>query len=214
MLVPAKELDRAKGRLQSLLSPQERRLLALATLGTVLAACDGVGLPVTVLSRDRAVADALPPGVALMGEDAALDGLNAQLERAVALLGADDLLVLHADLPLATSDAVNDLLAAGEAAESVVLVGSRDGGTTAMRLRPPGRFALQYGRRSFERHTAAAREAGLRVIPVDIPALAFDIDTVDDLHTLLESREGRATPAGQLLHALAIPERLSTSQGE
>lgn len=180
----------------------------------MLAACDGVGLPVTVLTRDPAVVEALPADVAVMPESGELDGLNAQLERALAALAGDDLLILHADLPLATPEALHELLAAGAATDSVVLVRSRDGGTTAMRLRPPGRFALQYGRHSFDRHVAAAQAAGLSVTPIDIPALALDIDTVDDLHTLIESRAGRATPAGELLQAFAIRDRLFAFEEE
>jgi len=208
VLIPAKELDRAKGRLESLLTPAEREQLALATLSTVLRACAGAELPVAVLTRDPRVIAALPPGVEVLLEDPSRAGLNAQLERALALLGGDDLLILHADLPLASPEALAQLLAGGRPSESVVLVRSRDGGTTAMRMRPPGRFPLQYGRSSFAAHVAAASGAGLEVTQVELPALALDLDTVDDLHTLLGSVAGSATPSGELLRAFAIPERL------
>ena len=60
-------------------------------------------------------------------------------------------------------------------------------------------FAFAYGPGSFRRHVAAARAAGLAVRVVRDPALAFDVDTVDDVATL-----ERMDPT--LLGARTLPE--------
>ncbi len=81
-----------------------------------------------------------------------------------------------------------------------------------MLLRPPGRFALAYGRQSFAAHTAAAEAAGVAVSTFDSPDLALDIDTVDDCWTLLDTARGASSPAGILLASFALRERLVTDQ--
>ena len=57
ILIPVNRLDRAKTRLAGLLTPEERRELALLTLSVVVEAARNVG-PVTVLSADNSAAQA------------------------------------------------------------------------------------------------------------------------------------------------------------
>ncbi|HET7738110.1 MAG TPA: 2-phospho-L-lactate guanylyltransferase [Tepidiformaceae bacterium] len=211
-MIPANDLDRAKGRLASLLSPGERRMLFLATLQTVVGACAEAGLPAVVLTRDRRIIEALPEGVRVIEEDDSVSGLNGQLERAVRLLAADDIVILHADLPFATAAALRAFVDAGSAGPAVTLVRSRDGGTNAMRLTPPGAFALAYGRDSFAAHREAARAAGASVEIVEIPELALDIDTVDDLFAVMETPGGTTTGIGALLQSFALRERLAVDE--
>lgn len=204
-LVPVNRLDRAKGRLAGSLSPEQREALALATLQTVLAACQEAGFAPVVLTGDPRVAEVLPRGVRLLAEGGPAPGLNAQLEWALGELGlarpGAAVLILHADLPLATAAALRAFVAAAPPAPSATLAESPDGGTNAMLLRPPGRFALAYGRGSCAEHKRRATAAGLAVAVIQPPELALDLDTPEDLATLLALPEGRASPAGKLLAA-------------
>jgi 2-phospho-L-lactate guanylyltransferase len=202
-------LDAAKGRLGSLLSPREREQLALATLETVIEAARGCELEVMVLTGDGRVEEVLGARARVLREDGSVQGLNAKLERAVADLDRPDLLILHADLPLAGAEDIGGVLAAAPSPPSVTLVRSRDGGTNAMLLRPPGQFTLAYGRGSFERHFEAGRAAGAEVRVVENAHLSLDLDTVDDLWALLGLPGGRETRAGRLLEGWAIRERLA-----
>jgi 2-phospho-L-lactate guanylyltransferase (CobY/MobA/RfbA family) len=77
-----------------------------------------------------------------------------------------------------------------------------------MLLRPPGRFPLCYGIDSAARHGAAARDAGFYVSVVRSPSLELDLDTPDDIRTLLSSALGRETRAGRLLLAMGVDDRL------
>lgn len=209
-LVPVNRLDRAKGRLAAVLTAEERARLALATVGTVLAACRDAGLVVTLLTNDPVVVRAAGAGVRVLNEDPGVHGLNAQLEAAVARMPAapGGLLILHADLPLATGNELGALAAAAPGPPSATLVRSRDGGTNALLLRPAGTFALAYGPASFAKHEAAARAAGMAVCICESEALALDLDTPEDLQAFLAMPGASATPAGQLLTTLGIPERL------
>jgi 2-phospho-L-lactate guanylyltransferase (CobY/MobA/RfbA family) len=89
-LVPVKALAAAKGRLGPLLSPLERRLLAIAMFEDVVAALQatpGLGVPL-VVSPDRELwrrAEAI--GCRVVEEPAGSAGLNAALEAAAARAG-------------------------------------------------------------------------------------------------------------------------------
>jgi 2-phospho-L-lactate guanylyltransferase len=199
-LIPVNRLDRAKGRLAILLEPAQRRELFLATLRTVVEAATAAGTEPVILTADAEVAGCFP-GVRVLDEDPACSGLNAQIESALGRIDPPQggVLILHADLPLATAEAITRLVAAAPAGESVTLVRSGDGGTNAMLLRPPGRFALAYGRDSFAQHESAAHAAGLAVRVVDDPTLSLDIDTPADLEALSGDPAAADSPAGRVL---------------
>jgi 2-phospho-L-lactate guanylyltransferase len=205
-LIPVNRLDRAKGRLSLLLTPAERRALLLASLRTVVDAASDARLEVLVLTPDPAVPGALDRPVGVIRETPGLSGLNPQLERA--LQGRDEALVLHADLPLASAAALRRLVASAAPAPSATLVRSRDGGTNAMLLRPPGRFPLAYGPGSHPRHAAAAEAAGMAVRTVAEPRLELDLDTAEDLAALLATEDGRACAAGRVLLTIDLAGRL------
>ena len=164
-------------------------------------------------AKDEAVEAEVPEGVRVLGEDPELRGLSAQIEQAAEELGVDELLILHADLPLVTAEALRDLVTQAPEAPSATLVRPADGGTNAMLLRPPGRFPLAYGRGSGDLHEAAAREAGLAVRRADAPPLAHDLDTPSDVRALLSTAGGRASEAGRYLVESGIEGREAYGEG-
>jgi 2-phospho-L-lactate/phosphoenolpyruvate guanylyltransferase len=211
VLVPVNSLERAKGRLATLLTQEERTALALATLNTVL---DGLkGWDAVVLTADPHVRAAVGGRARVMDESSDTTGLNGQLEFALGELaahrsGLGEVIILHADLPLFVTEALGSLQEAAGAAPAVALARAPDGGTNAMLLRPPGRFPLCYGVDSAARHVAAAKSASFDVVLIDSPALALDLDTPDDIRALLATPHGRESRAGVLLLALGIDDRL------
>ncbi len=213
VLIPVNRLDRAKGRLAALLSPEERAELARRSLATALGAVAEAGMAAVALTADEAVRAILPDGVRALAEEPDLRGLSAQLERAAGRLAVDELLILHADLPLATAEALRDLAAQAPPAPSMTLVRPADGGTNAMLLRPPGRFPLAYGRGSGDRHEASARAAGLAVRRADAPALALDLDTPADVRALLATPAGRGCEAGRYLLGIGVEGRAAYGAG-
>jgi 2-phospho-L-lactate guanylyltransferase len=212
-LVPVKALAEAKGRLAPWLNPIERRLLVVAMLEDVVAALQAVaGLerPV-VISPDREIwhrAEAMrcrvveeEPG-GREGEPGGR-GLNRSLRRAAAGLGSPGgLLVVAADLPLASADAVARVVRAGDGA-TVVVVPSRDGaGTNVLAWRDAASFAPAFGPDSAARHLGVPGAARL-----DEPSLALDVDTVADLRAAA-AQVDPASVTGMRLRDLRLPERL------
>jgi 2-phospho-L-lactate guanylyltransferase len=141
-----------------------RAAVAIAMLGDVVQAALEVG-PVLVVTDDLAV---VPPGAEALRDPGA--GLAAAVSAGLARVEGHAL-VVNADLPAATPDAIRRLAAAG-----LALVEARDGTTNALSLPDPAVFAPLYGPGSADRFRAHAPFA-----TVDIPQLAADVDTAADL---------------------------------
>jgi 2-phospho-L-lactate guanylyltransferase len=194
-LVPVKALAEAKGRLAPEVGPLQRRLLAIAMFEDVVAALQAVpGLerPV-VVSPDPEVwrrADAM--GCRVVEEPPGTGDLNGALAAAAAAADGSALLVVAADLPLASAAGLGRVLAAATA--PVAVVPSHDGGgTNVLAWRDPASFAPSFGPASASRHLAVPG-----AVRVDEPGLALDVDTPGDLRLVA----GRLDPASVTAHRL------------
>ncbi len=156
---------------KSRLPPELRVEAALAMLGDVLEAA--------TLAADR---------VRLVTDDGAASVIAAELDVELvidpaggqaAAVGAGlagvvgFCVVVNADLPCATPEALMRLAASGAA-----LVAAADGTTNALSLPDPAAFAPLYGAGS------AARFESRGLTPVSIPELEQDVDTLADLEQL------------------------------
>jgi len=193
-VVPVKRLADAKSRLAGVMAPTERQAFCLAMLDDVLAALGrtpGLAGTLVVTADDEAAAHARAAGARVVDE-APVAGLNAALDLAVMGLRAeraDRMVVLPADVPLVTPEALASLLAAGD---GVTLVPDRAGvGTNGLSMAPVGALPFRFGASSLGRHCKEAQARGLPVRVVDIPELALDIDTPDDLDALMAVRAAR-----------------------
>ena len=147
-----------------------REEVALAMLGDVLEAAAALGpvrLVTAAAGAERVAAE--------LGADAVGDPGGGQGAAVLAALEAVDgpCLVVNADLPCATPDALTRLAAAG-----LAFVAAADGTTNALALPGPDWFAPLYGAGSAARFLAAG------LVPVSIPELERDVDTLADLERL------------------------------
>lgn len=186
-IVPAKALDRAKGRLAALLTEEQRRALALAMLQDVLAALKAtprIALVAVVSPDDDVLALSRDAGAEAIPEPPSVRGINQALSHALDVIsprGPDALLVLLADVPGVTPADLDALLDALPASQGVVISPSHDKGTSALLMRPPGVIPFRFGPNSFPAHK---RETVARRIPTEVvrlDALSRDIDSPDDL---------------------------------
>jgi 2-phospho-L-lactate guanylyltransferase len=189
IIVPHRGLAEAKTRLSPVLDDAEREALARRLLERVLAVARAACGDVVVISPS----DALEPLVTAAGARLAHQrgmGLNAGLEQArrEALAdGIDTLIVLHGDLPNLATDDIAELLAAVPEPMGVAIAPDRAGrGTNGLALRPPDAIAFRFGVGSLAAHHAAAEAAGMPMIEVHRPGLAFDLDTPADLARWIE----------------------------
>lgn len=204
VVVPVKDLTRAKSRLAEVLSSAERRTLVLNMLYRVLTTVQSVAgverngsgnsspaciEKIRVISADPTVRDlAGSLGVQSL-PDMTVD-LNAALERARNAVMADQgsaLLIIPADVAAIIPDDVQDLTQALVSGADVVIAPDQARtGTNALGLRLPSLLPFQFGLDSFANHLHTARQLNLAAQVYTSPTLALDIDTPEDLYRLQE----------------------------
>ena len=191
MGVPVKPFGVAKARLGPVLDARSRSVVGRAVAARTAAAAERSGCTVAVVTGDPGVARwARRLGYEVVDETAGGPGLDGAA-RSVALEAARRGMrwaIVHADLPLATSEDLSAVFVTAPA-----IAPSRDGGTNVIVGAGTG-FPFSYGPGSFHRHLAAA--PGARV--VTRPGLALDLDTPGDL------ARARRAAAGAWLSALDI----------
>jgi 2-phospho-L-lactate guanylyltransferase len=221
VLLPVKDLVRAKTRLSGVLAPHERRALAQAMVEDVLSVLAAVsGLDGILLVSDDPAAELMAHKYAIevIGESE-LDcapGLNSVVQAATHLLlqrGVMDIMVMHADLPLVQVADVEDILRHRRESEvDVLLVPDLAGtGTNVMAFTGTDYPAFSYGPGSCQAHLAGAAERGLAGQVINNHRLGLDVDDPGDLlhlyHELLAGQRGEYS-ASVLLGA-EISQRLT-----
>jgi 2-phospho-L-lactate guanylyltransferase len=195
-LVPLRTISGGKARLGGLLDAEERESLVAGMLRHTLRTLAGwpAVSAVHVVSPD-------PLALELARREGAQpvrqtdSGLNEALlagRAAVAAATGTALLVLPADLPLLTIDALDGLLEAADATlaagggRPLVVVAAADarGGTNALLVSPIDTIEPGFGADSLERHLRAAAKADAATQVVVDGQLGFDLDTAEDLERL------------------------------
>ncbi len=215
ILIPVKDLTRAKQRLASLMTQEERTQLAWAMLENtfaVVAQVTTIDRIVVVTLYEPAIALAKSYGmeVALeteqLSESASVDFGSREVTRC----GAQSVLRLPIDLPLITVEDIETILAcerqSNPSVPSVVIVPSQDGtGTNAIMRRPPTLFPSHFGTGSLAKHLSEAAQIKAECKVIDLPRIALDIDEPVDLIELLKQGEGRIV---DLLRQMGIEKRV------
>ena len=181
VVIPIKAFEQAKDRLSSVLSAEQRILLARATaLGvlesvrgaSVFVICDNPEVSQWATSHGATVVHQSQPGLNV----AAHEGISAAREY-------ERVMIVHSDLPLPRR--LRELLSSTVASNTVTIVPDRHRDGTNVLIIPQGvGFTCHYGAKSFEAHTAEATKLGLPLQIVEDDELALDIDTPDDLNAL------------------------------
>lgn len=202
-ILPVKSFAQAKQRLQHGLSQDFRESLAEAMFSDVLLALTQsteVDEIVVVTAEERALAIAHRRGARVIQDaeqghnEAAMLGIREALRA-----GAERVLLVPGDCPALDPDELDTLLTQPVQAPSILIVPDRHGtGTNALLLTPPDALAPSFGPGSCERHRANARADGIAARVVEVPSLALDIDTPDDLE-VLAGRTGWAPRTHELL---------------
>jgi 2-phospho-L-lactate guanylyltransferase len=218
ILIPVKDLARAKQRLAGLMTQEERTRLAWTMLENTFAAA------ARARNVDRiAVVTLYEPAIELARKyRMELIAESEQISESVSVdfgskeaknRGATSALRLPIDLPLITAADIETVLECdGEhdaRPPAVVIVPSRDGtGTNAILRRPPDLFPSHFGPGSLAKHLAEAKRAMADCKIIELPRIALDIDDPDDVSEFI--RCGQGTPLHEALTTMNIPQRLSS----
>lgn len=210
-ILPVKGFEAAKQRLSHELTPGPRRALAEAMYADVLIAlrrCAAIRRIIVVSSDNGAQRLAGGHGATVLDERGPGHSSAAMLGIAMAVeQGIGRALLVPGDCPLLDPRELERLLAERpESERRATIVPDRHGtGTNALLLSPPDALEPSFGPDSCERHAAAAVAAGLPHEIVNVPTLALDVDTPEDLGVLraeLERRHGGAAHTRGMLNQL------------
>jgi 2-phospho-L-lactate guanylyltransferase len=213
-ILPIKSFSEAKQRLADELTPGPRRALAEAMFSDVLIALrrSQAVEEILVISGDHGAQRIAGGHGAVVIEDdtighseAALLGIAEALESK-----AERVLLVPGDCPLLDPKQIDALVARPVAQRSALIVPDRHGtGTNALLLTPPGALKPAFGPGSRARHVANAQAEGCTPEVVEVPSLALDVDTPDDLDAL---RAALASSHGGAAHTRGMLNQLTRSQ--
>lgn len=187
-ILPVKRFGSAKSRLAESAAGEVRPELARAMLADVLSSLQGSGEleRVVVVSGEPAAQEAAERvGATWIDDDdgghsrAALRGVEVAIDS-----GASCVALLPGDCPLLQARELDQALAELEGGVAGVIPDRHGNGTNGLLLAPPDAIEPAFGQGSRERHLALARRAGVEARVVEIPSLALDLDTAEDLHQL------------------------------
>ncbi len=191
-LVPVKALAWGKTRLSALLAEEARRAVSQAMLIDVLNSLrrSSTVERFAVVSSDVTLLSLAQEFGAYTIDEGRPRGLSGAVTIGTEFCvrqGATALLVLLADLPLVEPEDIDFLFRQGEEiGHGVVLATCKEReGTNALLRVPPLVIPPCFGGPSLEAHRQAARQRGVPFRAVDVPHIAFDIDSVEDLRQLI-----------------------------
>ncbi|MHC1625728.1 MAG: 2-phospho-L-lactate guanylyltransferase [Methanoculleaceae archaeon] len=173
--------ENPKTRLSPLFDQDGRSVFARAMLDDVVGAVIEAGCDPLILATS-------PMEYRKAAVEVREEGLNEVLNDLLTGM-RDPLLVIMADLPLVTGEAVRRVCTSES---DVALVPGRGGGTNAIFMREPFRFRADFYGASFLDHIRIARERGLKTEVIDSFLLSTDIDEPDDLVEVLIHGRGKS----------------------
>ena len=190
-LIPVKELSNSMSRLGDILEQDDKITLSLAMLEDVVEVVNGVSgiTTIVIVTRDpRAAAIANRYGLEVIQEPADVKGEGPAVDygaETLASRGVDRLLVIPSDIPQVEASDIETILAVDGGASSVAMAPAHDGGTNAMFRRPPTSIPSRFGPNSLALHLKAAEDRGVATRIVQLDSLYVDVDTPEDLASVL-----------------------------
>jgi 2-phospho-L-lactate/phosphoenolpyruvate guanylyltransferase len=208
--VPVKTFTGAKQRTASMLTPEQREVLAATMLEDVLDALSGAtrlaGIlvntvdPVAARLAGRYGARVISDG-ALEGHTGAVNGMA----RVLVAEGRGALLTMPGDIPRVTAAEVDAVVSSCLTAPSFAIVPAHDElGSNAVLCAPPFSVPLRFGDDSYFPHLVAARRQGVEPAIVRLPGIGLDIDHPADLRAFMAARPRMPTRTLTLLEGFGL----------
>jgi 2-phospho-L-lactate guanylyltransferase len=208
--VPVKEFTGAKQRLGSLLSPEQREILAATMLEDVLSALAGAtrlaGILVNTVDP-RAATLAERYGARVVNESAR-DGHTGAVNGMARVLttgGKAALLTVPGDIPRVTAWEIDTVVSSSPTTPSFTIVPAHDElGSNAVICAPPFAVPLRFGDDSYFPHLMAARRCGIEPTIVRLPGIGLDIDRPVDLLAFMRAAPRQPTRTSRLLEGFGL----------
>lgn len=184
-IVPVKPLLEGKSRLSPIMDSKERQQLntfLMQRTFDLIAAFPGVSQSIAISADIEVAAEASARGMIFVEDEAReLNAALAKATRSAIARGAQAIIVLPVDLPLATSADLKRIVAEHDNADICVIVPDRRRtGTNLLYVSPPCDDLYRFGPNSSALHREAAIARGFRTLDIEDPVLSLDIDEPED----------------------------------
>ncbi len=196
VIIPIKKLKDSKTSFSEKFTTEQRKELTISMLNDMLKTLKKVGeadpLVITPdekvekLMEQREIPNIKEPDI----------GLNKSLDMAIKKSiesDYDSVLILPGDLPLISSEDIENIFDMGKRSQGVVLTPSKENGTNALFLRPPDIIDLKFGGESFFDHVREATERDITPRLYRSDNLERDMDRPEDLAKVEALGEGTET---------------------
>ena len=197
VIVPMKSLDQAKSRLWANVPKLECQSVTMLMLDIVLRASVAALGPtaVRVVGGDVLIQRLVMEAGAAWSEDTG-GGLNSSVSAAMQSAYSDGCaaaLFMPGDLPMLESNDIAAIaIASKKNTQPVGVRANPDGGTNAMLIPATCAFGPRLGEDSFAKHAEAALQVGSTLVALDLPRVAFDMDSFEDFIWARENIAGFA----------------------
>lgn len=191
ILLPVKNLTKAKQRLAAALDQPTRTKLAQTMLSDVVAAIAAFGGDeVSLATSDPfAIELARQYGFEIIRDETNVSETDAieMATRVCEARGIESTLVIPGDIPLIEATDLRAIYDASSKTGSVLVPSSDKRGTNAVLRRPASLFPLRFGNDSFMPHLSAAIATDKSCVVLSLPRIGLDIDTAEDLSELTQA---------------------------
>jgi 2-phospho-L-lactate guanylyltransferase len=191
ILIPVKNLAKAKQRLAAHLDQPTRTELAQAMLMDVVEAINSfAGDEVALATSDPfALELAGRYGFEVIRDEANVSETDAveMATRVCEARGIRSTLVIPGDIPLIDAADLHAIYEASPDAGSVLVPSQDKRGTNAVLRRPASLFPLRFGNDSFMPHISAAIATDKSCVVLSLARIGLDVDTPEDLHELAQA---------------------------
>jgi 2-phospho-L-lactate guanylyltransferase len=195
VVIPVKDLESCKSRLAHALPGHARPTLMgalLADLLDMLKTCAGISgvAVVTRCPRAAQLARTHNADVLTLEADCCLNSGVAAAISELATRHIPEVMILHADLPVANTADIEALLQAhhNSGAAVTLVPDNQENGTNAMLLSLPASMQFFYGQHSYSKHLDYCQQHAIAVQTARNEHIGYDIDLWQDFAPLLSLR--------------------------
>lgn len=192
-IVPVKNFERGKSRLQSLLTIEERIKLSELFLDLTLKTLTKTRVisQVVIVSSDKRAEEIVKKYDAIFLGEKKDQGVNAAVALAdthISEYAVDASIVIPQDLPLLLPEDIECICTAAEKNERCLVIcpSLRFDGSNALLRRPPLLLKTNYDNDSYNIHIKNAEASNACVKSIHIKRIMIDIDTIEDIIKLTE----------------------------
>ena len=193
-IIPVREFEDTKLRLQTILAPKQRGELTKKLLQGVLSAIEASCISrAAVVATDQDLVRRTHKAsqkTQIIQESIHHGGVNSAMRDGLSIIsgqGYDSVLLMPSDLPLITAEAVNKVLELLDRYDLLINPARKLDGTSLLAFNLSKQaIPLHYDDDSFRQHVEEAKRLGLHFRILNMIEFSYDVDSTEDIESLMK----------------------------